>query len=69
MPDKLEFFRFTNTRAAPTASPNLREIELVPGAVRSHEIFHIAVLIGLAFHWSFIYGIADGRMSPITTEL
>lgn len=37
---------------------------LLPGMVRAHEVFHLAVLIGLAFHWSFIYSIADGRASP-----
>jgi channel protein (hemolysin III family) len=42
---------------------------LVPGAVRAHEIFHIAVLIGLGFHWAFIYGIADGRRTPIATDV
>lgn len=41
---------------------------LVPGVVRSHEIFHVAVLIGLAFHWSFIYSIADGRLTPLTDD-
>ncbi len=35
-----------------------------PGVVQWHEVFHLAVLIGLAFHWSFIYSIADGRLSP-----
>ena len=48
---------------------HLKWPEPIPGAVRSHEVFHIAVLIGLAFHWSFIYSIADGRLSPIQTEL
>jgi len=33
---------------------------LVPGVVQGHEVFHVAVLIGLAFHWEFIYHIADG---------
>ena len=37
---------------------------LLPGVIQPHEVFHIAVLIGLAFHWSFIYGIADGRLAP-----
>ena len=37
---------------------------IVPGVVQPHEVFHVAVLIGLALHWSFIYGIADGRLSP-----
>ena len=48
---------------------HLKWPELVPGAIRSHEIFHVAVLIGLGFHWSFIYSIADGRMSPINTDV
>ncbi|QDS99511.1 PAQR family membrane homeostasis protein TrhA [Adhaeretor mobilis] len=42
---------------------------LVPGVVQWHEVFHIAVLIGLAFHWSFIYSIADGKQSPLADEL
>jgi len=33
---------------------------LIPGVVQGHEVFHVAVLIGLAFHWEFIYHIADG---------
>jgi hypothetical protein len=37
---------------------------LVPGVVQWHEVFHVAVLIGLGFHWSFIYAIADGRLGP-----
>lgn len=37
---------------------------LIPGVLQWHEVFHIAVLIGLAFHWSFIYAIADGRLAP-----
>ena len=37
---------------------------LIPGVVQWHEVFHLAVLVGLAFHWSFIYAIADGRLAP-----
>ncbi|MCC6494124.1 MAG: hemolysin III family protein [Pirellulales bacterium] len=37
---------------------------LVPGVVQWHEVFHVAVLAGLTLHWAFIYGIADGRLSP-----
>jgi len=36
---------------------------LIPGVLQSHEIFHVAVLIGLGFHWAFVYQIADGRLS------
>ena len=37
---------------------------IVPGVIRSHELFHVAVLIGLGFHWAFAFAIADGRHSP-----
>ncbi|MCG8449356.1 MAG: hemolysin III family protein [Pirellulales bacterium] len=36
---------------------------LISGVVQSHEVFHVAVLIGLGFHWAFIYHIADGHVS------
>jgi channel protein (hemolysin III family) len=42
----------------------LRWPVLIPGVVQWHEVFHLAVLIGLAFHWSFVYAIADGRLAP-----
>lgn len=31
---------------------------LLPGVVGPHELFHLAVLAGIAFHWAFIYRIA-----------
>jgi channel protein (hemolysin III family) len=31
---------------------------LVPGVVGPHEIFHLAVLAGISFHWAFINRIA-----------
>ncbi len=37
---------------------------MVPGVVQWHEVFHIAVLIGLGFHWTFAFTIADGRIEP-----
>jgi channel protein (hemolysin III family) len=33
---------------------------LLRGIVGPHEVFHLAVLAGVAFHWSFISGIAAG---------
>ena len=34
----------------------------VPGVVGPHEIFHLAVIAGISFHWAFIRGIAaSGR--------
>jgi len=37
---------------------------LVPGVIQWHEVFHVAVLIGLGFHWAFAFTIADGRLEP-----
>jgi channel protein (hemolysin III family) len=31
---------------------------LIRGLLGPHELFHIAVLIGLGFHWKFVYGVA-----------
>lgn len=39
---------------------------LLPRVVQSHELLHVAVLIGLCCHWSFIYSIADGKLSVPT---
>lgn len=44
---------------------------LIAGIVRSHEIFHGAVLIGLALHWWFVWSIAAvaSPQSPPTESL
>ena len=34
---------------------------LVAGVIGPHELFHIAVLAGISFHWSFIHSIAAGE--------
>ena len=34
---------------------------IVAGVVGPHEIFHLAVLAGISFHWAFIRGIASGE--------
>lgn len=36
---------------------------LIPGVVGAHEIFHLAVLAGISFHWFFIRRIASGANS------
>jgi channel protein (hemolysin III family) len=36
-----------------------RAIDLVPGFIGPHEIFHVFVIIGAAFHWVLIYRWAD----------
>lgn len=35
----------------------------IPGVVEAHEVFHLAVLAGISFHWAFIRSIADGRIA------
>jgi channel protein (hemolysin III family) len=39
----------------------LRWPNLLPGIIGPHEIFHLAVLAGIAWHWAFILGIASGE--------
>jgi channel protein (hemolysin III family) len=38
----------------------------VPGVIHAHELFHVAVLVGALFHWSFVWQIADGHVPPVT---
>jgi channel protein (hemolysin III family) len=37
---------------------------LIPGVVGAHELWHFAVLIGLALHWNFVFRFADGHPRP-----
>lgn len=37
-----------------------RKPVLIPGVFGPHELFHIAVLAGIFFHWRFIYAFAGG---------
>ena len=36
----------------------------IPGVVNAHELFHLAVVAGALFHWSFVWRIADGSPPP-----
>jgi channel protein (hemolysin III family) len=36
---------------------------IVPGVIHAHEIFHVAVLAGAAFHWYWVWTFANGRMN------
>ena len=36
---------------------------LMEGVIQSHELLHVAVLIGLGCHWVFNYQIADGLIA------
>ncbi len=42
---------------------------MVPGVIQWHEVFHIAVLIGLGFHWAFVFTIADGGLGVVSPEI
>jgi channel protein (hemolysin III family) len=39
----------------------LRWPTLIPGVVGPHELFHLLVLAGLGFHWSFVYWCAGDQ--------
>lgn len=36
--------------------------QLVPGLFGGHELFHLAVIAGMGWHWYFIHRIASGRL-------
>lgn len=40
----------------------LRWPVLIEGVLGPHELFHLAVLAGLGWHWSFVASFADGRL-------
>jgi channel protein (hemolysin III family) len=33
---------------------------LIPGVVGPHEVWHVAVLVGLSLHWKFVWQFAAG---------
>ena len=37
---------------------------LLPGIVGPHEVFHLAVLAGMACHWQFVSQFATGEAPP-----
>jgi channel protein (hemolysin III family) len=48
----------------------LRWPVLVAGIVGPHEVFHLAVLVGISFHWAFVRGIAgDARARVLHAEV
>lgn len=34
---------------------------LIPGVIGAHEIWHLAVLVGLGLHWKFVFQFAGGQ--------
>ena len=49
-----------------TAVLGLPGLVLIPGIVGSHELWHVAVLAGLAFHWQFTFRFAGGAPYPMS---
>ena len=45
----------------------LRWPVLVPGIIGQHELFHVAVLAGLSFHWMFISSFASPEIPTATS--
>lgn len=37
---------------------------LIPDVVGPHEVWHLAVLTGIAYHWAFIWQVAGGPPTP-----
>ena len=33
---------------------------IIPGVIGPHEVWHLAVVLGLGFHWKFVYQFASG---------
>ena len=40
---------------------------LIPGVIRPHEIWHIAVLFGISLHWKFVFQFAGGFPLTVAT--
>lgn len=41
---------------------------LIPGVIGGHELWHVAVLVGLALHWRFVWQFASGPPQQASTE-
>jgi hemolysin III len=41
---------------------------LIPGVIGAHEIWHVAVLMGIAFQWYFVSQFADGHVLAINGD-
>ena len=42
--------------------------QLIQGLIGPHELFHFAVVVGIALHWQFVYRLANGRDAATTTR-
>lgn len=43
---------------------------VIPGIIGPHELWHVAVLVGLSLHWAFVFEFAAGALNgvPSTTQ-
>jgi channel protein (hemolysin III family) len=41
---------------------------VIPGVIHPHEMFHVAVLIGAFFHWSFVWKIAAWPTGTVAND-
>ena len=50
---------------------SLGQPTIIPRVIGPHEVWHLNVIVGLSFHWAFIYRIASGEVScpQATTRL
>jgi hypothetical protein len=39
----------------------------LPGVIHSHEVFHVAALVGALCHWMFLWRVATGEL-PLPRE-
>ena len=44
------------------AEAEVEVLQIVPGYFGGHELFHLAVIAGIGWHWFFIHRIANGRL-------
>jgi len=44
-------------------------IQLIPGFLGGHELFHLAVLLGMGMHWIFIRSFAAGNLPQLRSGL
>ena len=40
----------------------LRQPTIIPGVIGPHEVWHLSVILGLGFHWAFVYRFASGEV-------
>lgn len=47
----------------------IHKLILIPGLIGPHEIWHVAVLSGMALQWRFVWQFASGQVTPRTVSI